>query len=91
MKFFDLQVILLLNNIAGDNGFNTVTYISFIPIIIENNRVIYAQNLRYGSEGTFTQSREEANNLPIAINVKEEHVEELVRRAMKRYVKRLER
>jgi hypothetical protein len=88
---FRFTAYITSNNVSGDAGFNNVTYFSFLPVIIENNKVIYADNIRYGSKGTTTHSREEAENLPIAYQVKEKHIEELVRRAMRRYVKRLEK
>ncbi len=79
------------NMVAGDAGFMNFTSLSLLVYIIEDNEVIYTSNHRYASKRTFANSLEEVRAIPPAYQVREEHIEELVRRAMKRYVKRLER
>jgi hypothetical protein len=67
------------------------TSLKLIVLILENNKIIYSEKQRYVSKKTFANSLEEVRAIPPAYQVREEHIEELVRRAMKRYVKRLER
>ncbi len=79
------------NQVAGDDGFMHNTSLKLIVLILENNKIIYSEKQRYVSKKTFANSLEEVKAIPPAYQVREEHIEELVRRAMKRYVKRLER
>lgn len=79
------------NMVAGDGGFMNFTSLSLMIFIIEDNKVIFAEHRRYASKRTFANSLEEVRAIPPAYQVREEHIEELVRRAMKKYVKRLER
>ncbi len=77
------------NFVAGDEGFMRYTSLSLLVFIIENDKIIYATKHRYASKRTFANSLEEVRAIPPAYQVREEHIEELVRRAMKRYIKRL--
>lgn len=77
--------------VAGDDGFMNFTSVSLIVFIIKNGEVIYSDHRRYASKRTMANSLEEVRAIPPAYQIREEHIEELVRRAMKRYVKRLER
>lgn len=79
------------NMVAGDGGFRNFTSVRLIVFVIENGEVIYSDHRRYASKRTMANSLEEVRAIPPAYQVREEHIDELVRRAMKRYVKRLEK
>jgi hypothetical protein len=79
------------NLVAGDGGFRKYTSISLIIFIVKNGEVIYSDHRRYASKRTMANSLEEVRAIPPAYQVREEHIDELVRRAMKRYVRRLEK
>jgi len=79
------------NFVPGDGGFMNFTSLSLMIFIIEDNEVIFADHIRYASKRTMANSLDEVRAIPPALEVNEEHIEELVRRAMKRYIKKLEK
>ncbi|MCH6198845.1 hypothetical protein MMU07_04605 [Aquiflexum sp. LQ15W] len=75
----------------GDSGYMRFTSLSILIIVVENGKVIYADSRSYASERSWANTLEEVKAIPPAYQVREEHIEELVRRGMRRYVRRLER
>jgi len=51
--------------------------------------VIYSRHIRYKSDQVWADSEDEILAVPPLAAVKQEHWDELVRRAMKDYIKRL--
>ncbi|MCC5929446.1 MAG: hypothetical protein JJU28_09395 [Cyclobacteriaceae bacterium] len=74
---------------AGSRGFIMNSFINLVVFIVHNNEVIYIRQIRHSSERTWADSRAEAEAIPPAPLVTQEHWDELVRLAMKDYIKRL--
>jgi hypothetical protein len=75
--------------LAGSNGFNVVSFVNLIVYVVEDGEIVYSRHVRHSSDITKANSREEAEAIPPAPLVTQEHWDELVRRAMKDYIKRL--
>jgi hypothetical protein len=76
---------------VGDSGYMRYTSLSLLLFVVENGEIIYAEKRRYASKRSWANSLEEVKAIPPAYQVREEHIEELVRRGMRRYVRRLEK
>jgi len=75
--------------ITGGNGFIVNSFVHLIVFIVENGEIIYSRQIRHSSERTWADTRAEAEALPPAPSVNQEHWDELVRLAMEDYIKRL--
>jgi hypothetical protein len=73
----------------GSGGWNAITWVHLILYIFEDQEVIYSRHYRYKSNLVRADSREEILAVPPLAAVKQEHWDELVRLAMKDYIKRL--
>jgi hypothetical protein len=76
---------------GGNSGYMRYTSLSLLLFVVENGEIIYAEKRRYASKRTNAPTLEEVKAIPPAYQVREEHIEELVRRGMRRYVRRLEK
>jgi hypothetical protein len=76
---------------VGDSGYMRYTSLSLLLFVVENGEIIYAEKRRYASKRTNAPTLEKVKAIPPAFQVREEHIDELVRRGMRRYVRRLER
>jgi len=74
---------------AGNNGFHLMTFLNMMVFIVKNNEIVYSSQALHTTERTWADSRAEAEALPPAPLVKQEHWDELVRLAMEDYIKRL--
>ena len=74
---------------AGNNGFHVVSFVNLIVYLVEDDKIIYSNQIRYTTERTWADTRAEAEALPPAPSVNQEHWDELVRLAMEDYIKRL--
>lgn len=75
--------------LAGSSGFSVQSYIDVVIFIVENGEIIYSRQALHSSDITWANSREEAEAIPAAPLVTKEHWDELVRLAMKDYIKRM--
>lgn len=82
---------LTSNFVAGNDGYMNFTSVSLIVFVVKNGEIIYSDHRRYASKRTMAPTLEEVKAIPAAYQVREEHIEELVRRAMRRYVRRLKK
>jgi hypothetical protein len=76
---------------GGHSGYLRYTSLSLLLFVVENGEIIYAENRRYASKRSWANTLEEVKAIPPAIEVRKEHIDELVRRGMRRYVRRLEK
>ena len=74
---------------AGNIGFHVVSFVNLIVYLVEDDKIIYSNQIRHTTERTWADTRAEAEALPPAPLVKQEHWDELVRLAMEDYNKRL--
>lgn len=75
----------------GDSGYMRFTSLSLLLFVVENGEIIYAEKRRYASRRSWANTLEEVKAIQPAIEVRKEHIDELVRRGMRRYVRRLEK
>jgi hypothetical protein len=75
--------------IAGNNGFHLMTFLNMMVFIVKNNEIVYSSQALHTTERTWADSRAEAEAIPPAPLVKQEHWDELVRLTMEDYMKRL--
>jgi hypothetical protein len=75
--------------ISGDSGFYFITWLDLIVYIIRDDQIIYSRHISYKSDQVWANSRAEILDVPPLAAVKQEHWDELVRLAMKDYIKRL--
>jgi hypothetical protein len=76
---------------VGDSGYMRYTSLSLLLFVVENGEIIYAEKRRYASKRSWANTLEKVKAIPPAIEVRKEHIDELVRRGMRRYVRRLEK
>jgi len=74
---------------AGNNGFHLMTFLNLMVFIVKNDEIVYSSQALHTTERTWADTRAEAEALPPAPLVKQEHWDELVRLAMEDYIKRL--
>jgi hypothetical protein len=75
--------------VSGSSGFHLMTFLNLMVFIVEDEKIIYSSQALHTTERTWADSRAEAEALPPAPLVKQEHWDELVRLAMEDYIKRL--
>jgi len=75
--------------VSGSSGFHLMTFLNLMLFIVENEEIVYSSQVLHTTERTWADSREEAEALPPAPLVKQEHWDELLRLAMEDYIKRL--
>jgi hypothetical protein len=75
--------------LAGSSGFHVVSFLNLIVFVVKDGQIIYSRQYMHTSERTWANSREEAEAIPPAPLVTQEHWDELVRLAMKDYIKRM--
>ncbi len=84
------DVGLYMSSSGGSGGdFYIVTHLKLLVNIYRDENLIYRKSVRYVSKDTKVANFEEAYQVPSAVNVRQEHLDELVRLAMKDYIKRL--
>jgi hypothetical protein len=74
---------------AGSSGYHLMTFLNLMVFIVEDDDIVYSGQTLHTSERTWANSREEAEAIPPAPLVRQEHWDELVRLAMKDYIKRV--
>ena len=74
---------------AENNGFHLMTFLNLMVFIVKNDEIVYSSQALHTTERTWADTRAEAEALPPAPLVKQEHWDELVRLAMEDYIKRL--
>jgi hypothetical protein len=75
--------------LAGSSGWYFISYLDLIVYIVKDQKVIYSRHIRYKSDQVWADSEDEILAVPPLAAVKQEHWDELVRQAMKDYIKRL--
>jgi hypothetical protein len=75
--------------LAGSSGFHVVSFLNLIVFVVKDGETIYSRQYMHTSDRTWANSREEAEAIPPAPLVTQEHWDELVRLAMKDYIKRM--
>jgi hypothetical protein len=76
---------------VGDSGYMRYTILSLLLFVVEDGEITYSDSRSFFSKTTMAPTLEEVKAIPPAYQVREEHIEELVRRGMRRYVRRLEK
>ncbi|MCH6198843.1 hypothetical protein MMU07_04595 [Aquiflexum sp. LQ15W] len=76
---------------GGHSGYMRYTTMSLLLFVVENGEIIYADSRSFFSKTTMAPTLEKVKAIPPAIEVRKEHIDELVRRGMRRYVRRLEK
>ncbi|MCH6198839.1 hypothetical protein MMU07_04575 [Aquiflexum sp. LQ15W] len=73
----------------GSSGWNAITWLHLFVFIFQNEEIIYSRHIRYKSDVVWADTEEEILAVPPLAAVRQEHWDELVRLAMKDYIKRV--
>jgi hypothetical protein len=74
---------------AGSSGYTTLTWLSLFVFLVDQNEIVYSRHINYKSDQIWADTEEEILAVPPLAAVKQEHWDELVRLAMKDYIKRM--
>jgi len=74
---------------AGSSGYTILSWLSLFVFVVDQNEIVYSRHIRYKSDQVWADSEDEILAVPPLAAVKQEHWDELVRRAMKDYIKRM--
>jgi len=74
---------------AGSSGYAITTWLGLFVFVVDQNEIVYSRHIRYKSDQIWADSEDEILAVPPLAAVKQEHWDELVRRAMKDYIKRM--
>jgi hypothetical protein len=88
-NLFSFTGFISSGGLAGSSGWYFISYLDLIVYIVKDQKVIYSRHIRYKSDQVWADSEDEILAVPPLAAVKQEHWDELVRRAMKDYIKRL--
>jgi hypothetical protein len=73
----------------SSNGWFFVTYLSLFVFVIKEDEIIYSRQIQFASDQVWANSKNEILAVPPLAAVRQEHWDELVRLAMKDYIKRM--
>jgi hypothetical protein len=74
---------------SGSSGWYLISWINFFVYIIRDDQIIYSRLFVYKSDQVWADTEEEILAVPPLAAVRQEHWDELVRLAMKDYIKRM--
>jgi hypothetical protein len=74
---------------AGSSGYNILTWLSLFVFVVDEDEIVYSRHIRYKSDQVWADTEEEILAVPPLAAVRQEHWDELVRLAMKDYIKRM--
>ncbi len=86
---FSFTGFISSGGVSGSSGWSFITWLNFFVYVLRDDQVIYSRLFVYKSDQVWADSREEILAVPPLAAVKQEHWDELVRLAMKDYIKRL--
>jgi hypothetical protein len=86
---FSFAAFISSGGLAGSSGWYFISYLDLIVYIVKDDQVIYSRHIRYKSDQVWADTEEEILSVPPLAAVKQEHWDELVRLAMKDYIKRM--
>lgn len=75
--------------LSGSSGWFFISFINFFVYVILNDHIIYSRHILYKSDQVWADTEEEILAVPPLAAVRQEHWDELVRLAMKDYIKRM--
>ncbi|MCH6198837.1 hypothetical protein MMU07_04565 [Aquiflexum sp. LQ15W] len=74
---------------AGSSGYTILTWLSLFVFVVDQNEIVYSRHILYKSDQVWADTEEEILAVPPLAAVRQEHWDELVRLAMKDYIKRM--
>jgi hypothetical protein len=86
---FSFTGFISSGGMSGNSGWYFISFLNLFVYIIRDDQIIYSRHFVYKSDQVWADTEEEILAVPPLAAVKQEHWDELVRLAMKDYIKRM--